>query len=149
MRQGVLLLDKNVTGMVQQVLDASEDCVTALGENRPSPDFKAALEAIERVLGMEPANRRRGARVSRQSGSSVSAAVSAAGTVRIAAQNFDGLLRSAGGLLTESQRQDQVTEQLNRIARQLTGMEKEAEYVHRSAGASLRPARRWDLNSPA
>ncbi len=53
-RQGVLLLDKNVTGTVQQVLDASEDCVTALGENRPSPDFKAALEAIERVLGIEP-----------------------------------------------------------------------------------------------
>src|SRR5258708_18467730 len=53
-RQGVLLLDKNVTGTVQQVLDASEDCVTALGENRPPADFKAALEAIERVLGIEP-----------------------------------------------------------------------------------------------
>ncbi len=53
-RQGVLLLDKNVAGVVQQVLDASEDCVTALGENRPTPGFGTALQAIERVLGMEP-----------------------------------------------------------------------------------------------
>src|SRR5260370_27083216 len=53
-RQGVLLLDKNVAGVVQQVLDASEDCVSALGENRPTPGFGSALAAIERVLGIEP-----------------------------------------------------------------------------------------------
>ena len=53
-RQGVLLLDRNVAGVVQQVLDASEDCVTALGENRPSPVLESALRAIEQVLGMEP-----------------------------------------------------------------------------------------------
>ena len=35
-RQGVLLLDKNVAGVVQQVLDASEDCVSALSQNRPT-----------------------------------------------------------------------------------------------------------------
>src|SRR6266571_6602937 len=53
-RQGVLLLDQNVAGVVQQVLDASEDCVTALGENRPTPGLGSALQAIERVLGIEP-----------------------------------------------------------------------------------------------
>src|SRR5580693_908170 len=51
-RQGVLLLDKNVAGVVQQVLDASEDCVTALGENGPVPGFTPALQAIEGVLGI-------------------------------------------------------------------------------------------------
>src|SRR5450631_3875893 len=53
-RQGVLLLDANVAGVVQQVLDASEDCVTGLGENRPNPGFGTALQAIERLLGIEP-----------------------------------------------------------------------------------------------
>jgi hypothetical protein len=53
-RQGVLLLDANVAGVVQQVFDASEDCVTGLGENRPNPGFGTALQAIERLLGIEP-----------------------------------------------------------------------------------------------
>jgi two-component system, chemotaxis family, sensor kinase CheA len=136
-RQGVLLLDKNVTGTVQQVLDASEDCVTALGENRPSPDFKAALDAIERVLGIEPEPAAAEPEIP-QSIPVTQPQFQPLDTMRIATSNFDGLLRSAGGLLTESQRQDQVTDQLNRIARQLTGMEKEAEYLHRAAGAALR-----------
>lgn len=55
-RQGSLVLDKDVTAAAQQALDASEDCVTALGENRPAPGFEAALRAIERVLGMESAS---------------------------------------------------------------------------------------------
>jgi hypothetical protein len=62
-------------------------------------------------------------------------------TVRVTMQNFDGLLRSAGGLLAESQRQSHVTAQLNGIARQLSGMEKEAEYVRRCASVSLRRGR--------
>src|SRR5260370_14087961 len=33
-RQGVLLLNKEVASVVQQALDASEDCVAALGANR-------------------------------------------------------------------------------------------------------------------
>src|ERR1700756_5061546 len=46
-RQGVLPLDKPVTGVVQQALDASEDCVMALGESRPTPGLAPALQAIE------------------------------------------------------------------------------------------------------
>jgi len=136
-RQGVLLLDKNVTGTVQRVLDASEDCVTALGENRPSRDFKVALDAIERVLGIEPEPGAVEPEIP-ESLPGTQPQFQPLDTIRIATSNFDGLLRSAGGLLTESQRQDQVTDQLNRIARQLTGMEKEAEYVHRASGAALR-----------
>ena len=119
-RQGVLLLDKNVAGVVQQVLDASEDCVSALGENRPTPGFESALQAIERVLGIEP-------EAAGATGPETAAPVPAfqpLETVRITARNFDGLLRSAGGLLTESQRQIQVTDQLRAIDGQLAGMEK-------------------------
>ena len=61
-------------------------------------------------------------------------------TVRVNAQNFDGLLRSAVELLAESQRQSQVTVQLNAIARQIAGVEKEAESALRVSGRMPRPA---------
>jgi two-component system, chemotaxis family, sensor kinase CheA len=117
-RQGVLLLDSNVAGVVQQVLDASEDCVTALGENRSTPGFGTALQAIERVLGIEP-------EAAEPEKAPPIPAFQPLETVRITARNFDGLLRSAGGLLTESQRQNQVTDQLSAISSQLSRMEKD------------------------
>jgi two-component system chemotaxis sensor kinase CheA len=141
-RQGVLILDGNVAAVAQQVLDASEDCVAALGENRgnvtgdPVRGYESSLRAIEQVLGMK----------SEASAVPLTAApetvpvpaFEALETMRIAARNFDGLLRSAGGLLTESLRQNQVMDRLNGISRQLALMEKETESVHRVAAASLR-----------
>src|SRR6266702_2805403 len=53
-RQGILILDRNVATVAQQVLDASEDCVAGLGENRSAPGFESSLRAIEQVLGMKP-----------------------------------------------------------------------------------------------
>jgi two-component system chemotaxis sensor kinase CheA len=129
-RQGVLLLDENVAGVVRQVLDASEDCVTGLGENGPVRGFAPALQAIEGVLGIEPE-----AAVAAEAPIPLFQPIE---TMRVTARNFDGLLRSAAGLLTESTRQNQVVEQLNAIAGQLAGMEKEAEYMHRVAAAPLR-----------
>jgi two-component system chemotaxis sensor kinase CheA len=122
-RQGVLLLDKNVAGVVQQVLDASEDCVTALGENRPTPGFGSAIEAIERVLGMEP-----DAAGAAKPEPAAAPSFQPLDTVRITARNFDGLLRTAGGLLTESQRQNQVTEQLKAIENELGDVRKDVLY---------------------
>ena len=59
-------------------------------------------------------------------------------TVRIASRSFDGLLRSAGGLISESLRQNQVAENLYGFARQLAVMEKETEIVLRGTAASFR-----------
>ena len=132
-RQGVLLLDKEVTGVVQQVLDATEDCVTALNENRPASSFESALQAIERLLGMES-----------EAASAVAPeapsipAFQPMEMVRITTRNFDGLLRSAGGLLTESQHQDQVTLKLNGIVREIARVEKESERLRKVAAAALR-----------
>jgi two-component system, chemotaxis family, sensor kinase CheA len=131
-RQGVLLLDKNVVTVVGQVLDASEDCVAGLGENRPASGFASSLRAIELVLGIQPE-----AVTAPVTGGPEVVPVPAfqtLDTVRIAARNFDGLLRSAGGLLTESRRQNVVTDGLNGIARQLALMQKETESVHRLHG---------------
>ena len=140
-RQGALLLDSNVATVIAQVLDASEDCVADPGENRPSPRFESSLRAIERVLGMQPE-----ARAVPQTGVPEPAAVVSSPqpsfepleTVRIASRSFDGLLRSAGGLIGESLRQNQVTDHLYGMAKQLALVEKETETVHRVAAASFR-----------
>ena len=134
-RQGVLLFDKEVAGVVQQVLDASEDCVTALGEHRPSADDGSALRAIERVLGIQ-------AEVGSAPAPETRAPVpefQPLETVRVTAQNFDGLLRSAGELLTEGRRRNQVAEQLNEIALQIASMEKESESMRRAAAGVASP----------
>jgi two-component system chemotaxis sensor kinase CheA len=138
-RQGALLLDSNVATVVAQVLDASEDCVADPGENRQSPRFESSLRAIERVLGMQPE-----ARAIAQTAVPEATPVPAPPvpsfdpleTVRIGSRSLDGLLRSAGGLIGESLRQDQVTEGLYGIAKQLARMEKETETVNRAARAS-------------
>jgi two-component system, chemotaxis family, sensor kinase CheA len=130
-RQGALLLDENVAGVLQQVLDASEDCVAALGEETPGSSYASALQAIERVLGTEaekPDSRPLELPTPIPS-------FHPAEMVRITAQNFDGMLRSAGGLLTESQQQEQVTVQLNAIVRQMARLEKEGERARQMAAS--------------
>ena len=141
-RQGVLILDGNVAAVAQQVLDASEDCVAALGENRgnvtsdPVRGYESSLRAIEQVLGMK--SEASAVPLTTAPETVPVPAFETLETLRIPARNFDGLLRSAGGLLTESLRQNQVMDRLNGISRQLVLMEKETESVHRVAAASLR-----------
>jgi two-component system chemotaxis sensor kinase CheA len=132
-RQGSLSFDENVAGVVRQALDASEDCVVALGESRPAPGFGPALQAIDRLLGVEAASPDHP-----DAAQEPTPSFQPLETVRVSLQNFDGLLRSAGGLLAENQRQSQVTAQLNGIASQIAAMEREAEYVRRSTSGSAR-----------
>ncbi len=138
-RQGVLILDKELSGVVQQTLDASEDCMTALGENRPAPGFAEALRAIEGVLGIE-SETIKGPPANPQVTPPSAPGFQPLDTVRITAQNFDGLLRSAGGILTESQRQNQVTAHLDGIARHVAGMEKDVANMRRTTAALMRRA---------
>ncbi len=135
-RQGTLPLSKEVVDLVQSALDAIEDCVAGPGENRSKAAFGSVIQAIEQLLGIQP-------EAGEAAVSETPAPVPAfqpLDTVRVNAQNFDGLLRSAVELLAESQRQGQVTIQLNAIARQIAGVEKEAEAALRVSGRMQRPA---------
>jgi two-component system, chemotaxis family, sensor kinase CheA len=136
-RQGALSFDEKVAGAVSQALNASEDCVIALGRHGPAPDLGPALHAIEPVLGMEA----EASDGPDQEPSEPAPMFQPLETMRVTLGNFDGLLRSAGGLLAESQRRSNLTMQLNGIARQLSAMEKEAESIRRFASRSLRRER--------
>jgi two-component system chemotaxis sensor kinase CheA len=142
--KGTCVLDKDVTRVVQQVLDASEDCIGATPANQPAETLGAALRAIGNVLGIETP------------GIEVKATATAEAAdvqprdaqthvpitsfqplemVRISAENFDGLFRTAGSLVAESQRRDHVAEELDQLARDLALMEKEGEQLRRIAEA--------------
>ncbi len=143
-RQGALPLDATVAEVVGKALDASEDCVAALGDNRPVSAVGPALAALERVLGIEPAPALAEARKTAPPENPASVPLfQPLDTVRITTRNFDGLLRSSGRLIAETQRQGQVTAQLNALARQIATLEKAAEQALRVAAREFRdPARR-------
>ncbi len=133
MRRGELPFNKEVSGAVELALNASEDCVAAIGGNGPAPSFQTALSTLERVLGIGP----------EPDTEVIAAPVDATAavvfqpleTLRITTQNFDGLLRSAGGLLMERQRQNEVTTLLGGILRQASELAKETENVRRAVAS--------------
>ncbi|HVV47682.1 MAG TPA: response regulator, partial [Bryobacteraceae bacterium] len=135
-RQGALQLDSRVAGVISRALDASEDCVAGLNENRPAQGIGPSQRAIEQLLGIEPdANAPK-----TEPSSAPVPSFETPETMRVGARNFDGVLRSAGGLLAESLRQDEVRDRLRRIAAQLAALEKETASMHRAAAAALRRA---------
>jgi two-component system chemotaxis sensor kinase CheA len=109
-RQGSMPLTKELIDLVQRALDIAEDSVT----DSATP-FHPILQAIDQALGIEtpPEPAPAPAPVP---------AFQPLETVRINAGNFDGLLRSAVELLTESQRQGQVTAELKAICSQISAI---------------------------
>ncbi len=131
-RRGTCPLSPDITGVAQQVLDASEDCLAAFAGNRISESVALALEAVDRVLagtGGEPPKRREPVE------QPAIPAFQPVEVVKITSQNFEGLFRSAAGLVSETQRQNQVTERLNRLAQDVALLEKEGDRIRRPARA--------------
>jgi two-component system, chemotaxis family, sensor kinase CheA len=132
-KKGKFAFSKEVTSVIQKVLDASEDSIASFADSTPAATVPAALLAIERVLGMEEQ-----IPVTTPANPEVSGpAFQPLETIRITAQNFEGLFRSAGGLVTEIQRQEQVAEHLKILVREITLMTKEGQSVRRSGGESV------------
>jgi two-component system chemotaxis sensor kinase CheA len=123
--QGTFALDQDINRVVYQVLDASEDCIGAT-PSRQAGTTGTALRAIEKVLGIEEDVTAEPAPVP---------VFQPLETVRISAENFDGLFRTAGGLVAESRRQDQVGEALDELARHIAAIEKEGEQARKAAEA--------------
>jgi two-component system chemotaxis sensor kinase CheA len=102
-REGTLPLDQRLTRVIHQVLEASEDCVGALRENRIPEEPAAALRAMESLLagGADlpiPSSRK-----------ALAAALPAtpaseprADMVRMPAEDLDRLVRSTGRFRSRS-----------------------------------------------
>lgn len=148
-REGTLTLDQPMTRVIHQVLDASEDCVTAFRENRTPDEPAAALHAMEDLLGIKRP------KVEAPLSTPESQAVVADGPpmaakpaeqpvemVRLPAENLDRLVRSTGQILTESLRQATLTGELEALGAQIAETGVECARFRKASAASL-----WRLSS--
>ena len=148
-REGALTLDQPMTRVIHQVLDASEDCVTAFRENRTPDEPAAALHAMEDLLGIKRP------KVEAPLSTPESQAVVADGPpmaakpaeqpvemVRLPAENLDRLVRSTGQILTESLRQATLTGELEALGAQIAETGVECARFRKASAASL-----WRLSS--
>jgi two-component system chemotaxis sensor kinase CheA len=155
-REGTLTLDRGITRVIYQVLEASEDCVSAFRENRTPEEPAAALRAMEELLGNKaprpaqpPAfpSKTAGAPISTQAATpaAASAAVPTAAPaglpadmVRMPAEHLDRLVRSTSRMLTESRRQAAITPELDILGGQIARMQMECAAFRKLSAARLR-----------
>jgi two-component system chemotaxis sensor kinase CheA len=124
-REGRMRVEGEGMAAALQALDAIEDWVGALGKGEPPPDPAGAQEALERVLGLEPAPP-----VPSQEAAPSFQPVE---TLRVRAENLDRLFRSAGQLLEEGLRQEALGRQLGELGRCIAELERAWAQVRRDA----------------
>ena len=139
-REGTLSLDPGVIRVIHQGLDAIEDWTASPLEKRSS---SAPVLALDRVLGMPPpvAADLQVCRVLAPADLEVrrhEGRPPGLETVRVSTAHLDRLLSSAGQLFTESLRQNQVTQELAHLRRQIDDLQKEWDTVRKSSAAPLR-----------
>jgi two-component system chemotaxis sensor kinase CheA len=143
-REQAIRLDKPVIRVIAQALDASEDWLAAMSGGGKEPAMPAeALEAIDALLGT-PAQRplEKSAPVTVPGVATVTASESATAvrsapaipsdTLRLRAESLDRIVTSAGQLLTEGLRQNEVTSQLRQASLQLAETVAERNRARRS-----------------
>jgi two-component system, chemotaxis family, sensor kinase CheA len=139
-REGSLALDAPVVAAVQRVLDAAEDVLAGVIENRTGPDVSPALAAIEAVLGIAPAAAPAAPQAAR---APAPAAVSdrPMDFVRVNAKRVDDLVRSSSQLAGASAVQLRAAAESGLLWRRIREAEREWAHLRRRAGASLRRLR--------
>lgn len=131
-REDGVRLDHDLSGVIHDVLDSTEDWVAALSESRPLPDTTCALQAIEAALNMESQ--------APQPKPKTPVAVrplQKLDTVRVNAESLDRLLRSTDRLTVEILRQEALAQQLREISQQVAEVSREWERVRRASAAPL------------
>ena len=132
-REDGVRLDHDLSGVIHDVLDSTEDWVAALSESRPLPDTTHALQAIEAALNMESQ-----ALQPKPEIPVAARPLQKLETVRVNAESLDRLLRSTDRLTVEILRQEALAQQLREISQQVTEVSREWERVRRASAAPLR-----------
>jgi len=148
-REGNLPLNRQIIRVIHQVLDASEDCVEAFGENRVPDIPAAALRAIEVLLGVQSLE---GEATSPQEQEDPSAAAAMGAPmpvglqpvemIRLPAEILDRLVGSTGQLLMESLRQASVTGELDTLNDEIAQVASECVRFRRASAAPM-----WRLSN--
>jgi len=135
-REGALRLDQQSTGVIHQVLDASEDCMAAFREGRTPDTPAAALGAIAVLLGIEEPGPETPAEVQAR-GVPLAVLKPVEEMVRLPAENLDRLLRSTGQILSENLRQAEVSGELRALDGEIVAISAESIRFRKAAAAPL------------
>jgi two-component system chemotaxis sensor kinase CheA len=139
-RDGSLRLDAQMTRVIHEALDASEECVGAFRENRIPDEPEAALRAMDALLGMETPESAQplDAPAKKTSAAPVPLGVlPPAEMVRLPSENLDRLVRSTGQILMESLRQASVTVELDSLATQIASLASDSVRFRKASVALL------------
>jgi two-component system, chemotaxis family, sensor kinase CheA len=140
-REGTLPLDQQATGVIHQVLDASEDCMAAFRQGRIPDAPAAALGAIAGLLGVQKPGLEKLAEVQPRAatvaGVPLAVLKPVEEMVRLPAENLDRLVRSTGQILSENLRQAEVSGELNALDGQIADMSAESVRFRKAAAAPL------------
>jgi two-component system, chemotaxis family, sensor kinase CheA len=143
-REGRMPLDRQMARVIHQVLDASEECVGAFRENRVPNEPAAALQAIDDLLGIKTEHKEEAAGFGEKVAEIPEVRSQPMEMARLPAENLDRLVRSTGQILTESQRQASVTEEIDALDGQVGEMAAECLRFRKTSAAV-----RWRLaNQP-
>lgn len=144
-REGSMPLDAQMTRIIHQALDASEECVGAFRENRVPDEPAEALRAMDALLGIATpeSGEASGEAMKKAFVAPVPlAALQPSEMVRLPSENLDRLVRSTGQILMESLRQASVTGELDSLAAQIAAMASDCVRFRKAAVALL-----WRLAS--
>ncbi|MGH9144220.1 MAG: Hpt domain-containing protein, partial [Vicinamibacterales bacterium] len=136
-REGVLRLDEAVIRVIYQVLDASEDWLAAIGGAAEPAPPEQALAAIDALLGTPaavpaPATAAPSAAPKPGPPAPAPGPVAPVDTLRLNAESLDRIVSSAGQLLSDSLRQNEVTRQLRQVSAHLSETASERDRVRAS-----------------
>lgn len=137
-RDGKLLLDARIAPTIAEALDAIEDAAAAMLDRSTPPEPKAALAAIERALTGHAESSPRATTPVRRETPAQAPMSAAAESVRVSADNLDRMLRSAGQLLTEGQRQNLLSRELGGLGRQIDELAQAWQFVRGGSAKALR-----------
>ena len=141
-REGSMRLDRRVSRVIHQVLEASEDCMGAFRDNRIPEEPAAALREMEDLLGSPEGEREPvGLPVPLPAATAVELRIE---MVRMPAENLDRLVRATSRILAESLGQASVSRELDTLDGQIAGMAGECVRFRRASAASL-----WRLANQA
>lgn len=133
LRDGSLRFDEQAHKVIHQVLDANEDCLAALAQNSP-PHASDALGAIQELL-KKPAEPQ--APAAARPSAPEPADFRVVEMVRLTGEDLDHLVHTTGRVVTESGRQQAVTEDLVALARQIAEWKAEWERFSKSSTDAL------------
>ena len=141
-RVGEFPLSDEVRAGIHAVLNATEDWMVALAEQRPPPAMPPVLQTFDRILHTATPS----LSASEAAGPAAQeptprAAPQPLETVRLTTDSLDRLLRSSGQFLTEGLRQDQLGREFEQLTRQLEDWEKEWDAVRKAAATRSAPSR--------